>query len=67
MAMRRYSPDQIEFLMAIVSVLVFAGVWFPLVARFVRGRGVWLELPVGAVPLLLFLAVLLIYWRRFRE
>jgi hypothetical protein len=63
--MRRYSPDQIEFLMAVVGVMIFAGIWLPLVARFVRGT--WLEIPAGILPLVLFVAVLVIFWRRFHE
>lgn len=62
----RYSPDQVEMLMAVAGVLVFTGLWIPFVARFVRGSGPWVEVPMAALPLLLFLAVLVVYWRRFR-
>jgi hypothetical protein len=65
--MRRYSPDQIELLMAITAVLVFAGLWFPFIAQFVRGRGAWLEISAAALPVLLFVTVLVVFWRRFRE
>jgi ABC-type nickel/cobalt efflux system permease component RcnA len=55
-----------EFLMAIVTVLLFAGLWFPLIGRLAHGHP-WWEIPAAALPLLIFVAVLVFYRRRFRE
>ena len=63
----RYSPDQIEFLMAIVGVAFFAAFWFPLMDRSGGGWGRPFEALLASVPLVLLVTVLVIYRRRFRE
>lgn len=65
--MRRYSPDQIEFFMAIAAVLILGGLWLPFAARFVQGKGWWLEIPAASLPILVLVAVVVYYQRRFRE
>ena len=61
----RHSPDQVEFLLAIIGVTFFAAVWLPLIEPFARGAGPWVEIPLASLPVLLFIAVLVVYWRRF--
>jgi hypothetical protein len=51
--MRRYSPDQILFLGALVGVVIFTGVWFTLILKVWDVRGTWLEIPAASVPLIL--------------
>jgi hypothetical protein len=46
--------------------MLFAGIWFPLAAR-ARGMGLWIEIPLASIPLLLLVGVCIGYRRKHRE
>ena len=62
----RYSTDQVELLISIAAVMIFAGLWLPFVARFARHLALWVQLSMARLAILLLVAVLVYYWRKFR-
>jgi hypothetical protein len=62
-----YSPDQIELLIAFAAVMIFAGLWFPLIDGLTKLSEPWVRFSLAVLPLLLFIAVLAYFWRKFHE
>jgi hypothetical protein len=62
-----YSPDQIELLIAFAAVMIFAGIWFPLIDHLTKLSEPWVRVSLGGLPVLLFIAVLAHFWRKFHE
>jgi hypothetical protein len=60
------SHQNMELLLRITGVMLFAGLWFPLVAR-TRGLGPWIEIPLASVPLLLLVGVCVAFRRKYRD
>jgi hypothetical protein len=56
----------LELIGRIAGVMLFAGLWFPLVAR-TRGLGPWVEIPVASLPLLLLVGVCVAFRRKYRD
>ena len=64
--MRRYTPDQVEFVMALSAVAFFAAVYLPLAKVLTRDAASWVQIVFASLPLLALAAVVIVYWRRFR-
>jgi hypothetical protein len=62
----RYSTDQAELLMSFAAVMIFAGLWLPFIDRLARPLEQWVRVSLAVLPILLFIAALVYYWRKFR-
>ena len=63
--MHRYSPDQIEFFMAVIGVMFASALLFPVARALERGGMAGLAWALAALPPIALAAVLVVFWRRF--
>ena len=62
----RYSTDQIEFLMSILTVFVFATLWLSVMRSLAKHLDWWVQISLAVLPILLLIAMVVYYWRKFR-
>ena len=63
----RYSTEQIEFLMSTLAAFWFCLLWLSVMLRLAKHMDGWVQNLSIVLPFLLLIAVLVYYWRKFRE